>query len=443
MQSKTILLKLIFFLVCFTFFSADLPTVAEVQHSPSILPLKDQASVYDSWLRKRLDTILPEVMRRENIDMWLVICEEYNEDPVYLSLVPFTSFSARRLSILVFYDRRDGGLEKFSVGRYGIGDLYKTIWDPAKENQWQALARAVKERNPKRIGINESLIFSFGNGLTSGLKQQLVQALGKEFASKLVSADKLAIGWLERRLPEEIGVYHHIVKIAHAIIAEAFSPAVITPGITTTLDVEWWMWEKARRLGLNIWFKPSVSIQRPRHNPYGSSNIIQRGDLLHCDFGIMYLRLATDTQEMAYVLREGELDAPAGLKKALALGNRLQDIHLSVMKQGLTGNQILAAALEQAKKEGIMASIYSHPLGFHGHGAGPVIGLWDMQDGVPGKGDYPLYPDTVYSIELNIRTPVAEWDNQEIRIALEQNAAFTNQGIFYLNKRQTEFHLIK
>ncbi len=251
------------------------------------------------------------------------------------------------------------------------------------------------------------------------------------------------MGWLERRLPEELEVYPAIVAVAHAIIAEAFSPKVITPGVTKTEDVEWWMWERVRSLGLATWFDPSISIQRPKTSPHMASDVIHRGDLLHCDFGITYLKLNTDTQQMAYVLNEGETDAPQGLKDALGQGNRLQDIHMAEMKEGLTGNQVLAAALKKAKDEGLKPSVYTHPLGVHGHAAGPTIGLWDMQGGVPGLGDYQLFLDTVYSIELNVRAAVPEWGGQEVQIALEQDASFTRAGARFLDERQTRLHLIK
>ena len=411
---------------------------------PAVLSLKDQARVYDGWLDARLKTLLPDLMRRERIDMWLVICEEYNEDPVYLSLVPFASLSARRLTMLVMFDRGGAkGVERFSVNRYGIGDLFPTVWKANEEGQWQALAKAVKERNPRRIGIDESDVFAFGDGLSASKKRLLVEALGPEYAKRLVPAERLAVGWLERRLPAELEVYDHICAIAHAVIAEAFSNAVITPGVTTTADVEWWIWEKFRALGQTTWFNPGIELQRPASSPYKNSPVIHRGDLLHCDIGINYLRLNTDTQQHAYVLMPGEADAPPGLKSALAQGNRLQDILLAEMKEGLTGNQILAAALKRAKDEGLRPSIYTHPLGVHGHAAGPTIGLWDKQGGVAGAGDYPLYPDTVFSIELNVRAAVPEWNNQDVQIALEQDAAFTKPGPRFLDRRQTELYLIK
>jgi Metallopeptidase family M24 len=218
---------------------------------------------------------------------------------------------------------------------------------------------------------------------------------------------------------------------------------VITPGVTTTEDVVWWMRERVAELKLGTWFQPSLSVQRPAASPWKDGRVIHRGDLLHCDFGISYIGLNTDTQEHAYVLKEGEDDAPQGLRGALAEGNRLQNILIGEFREKRTGNEILAAALKKAVDEGLKPSIYTHPLGFHGHAAGPTIGLWDMQGGVPGPGDYPLYFDTVYSIELNVRAAVPEWGNQEVQIALEQDAAFTREGTFFIDGRQTKLHLIK
>ena len=439
MTTKTTARTLVLLLIL-----AGLAPLAAAGEIPAVLDLKEQAAVYDGWLTVRLEKILPELMRREKIDMWLVICREYNEDPVYLSMVPFASLSARRLTMLVMCDRGgDKGVERFSVNRYGIGRLFPTVWKGGEEDQWQALAKAVKERNPQRIGIDESDVFAFGDGLSASLKQRLVQALGPEYAKRLVGAERLAVGWLERRLPEEIEVYDRICSVAHAVIAEAFSAAVITPGVTTAADVEWWIWEKFRALGQTTWFNPGISVQRPKTSPFKDSPVIHPGDLLHCDIGINYLRLNTDTQQHAYVLMPGETDAPKGLKDALVKGNRLQDILLGEMKEGLTGNQILAAALKRAKDEGLRPSIYTHPLGVHGHAAGPTIGLWDKQGGVPGDGDYPLYPDTVFSIELNVVDAVAEWGGQDVQIALEQDAAFTKAGARFLDQRQTSLIVVK
>ena len=411
---------------------------------PSILPLRERAEIINQWLMIRLEKVLPEVMRREKFDMWIVVCREYNEDPVFLTLVPATSLAARRLTILVFYDRGKEGIERIAVSRYGIGNYYKGVWNPDEMDQWACLAKVVAERNPKRIGINESDTFAFGDGITASLKKKLIESIGSKYASRIKPAERLAVGWLEKRTPEELEVYHHIVSIAHHIIEEAFSNKVITPGITTRQDVVWWIRQKINSLGLKTWFQSSVSIQRPKSDEgEGDRNVIRRGDLLHCDIGITYLRLNTDTQEHAYVLKQGETYAPEGLKKALRLGNRLQDILTGEYREGRTGNEILLASLSKMKTEGINGSIYTHPLGFHGHAAGPTIGLWDQQRAIPGKGDYPLFSNTCYAIELNVRMNIPEWNGQEVRIGLEQDGVYTKRGVYYLDGRQTTFHLVE
>lgn len=410
---------------------------------PDILTLRDQAAVYNAWLEYRLDHVLPELMRQEGIDMWLVICRENNEDPVFFSLVPFNNLYASRTSMLVFFDRGAEGIERMTVSRAGIGKIYKSVWEPERVEQWARLAQIVKERNPKRIGIDMSDTFNYADGLTATLEKKLMASLPPEVAPRVQSAERLAIRWLERRSAPELETYPHIVSIAHAIIAEAFSPAVITPGVTTTDDVVWWMRERTRQLGMTNWFHPTVDIQRPKDSPYTDSPVIHRGDFLHCDFGIVYLRLCTDTQEVAYVLKEGETDAPRGLKDGLAQGNRLQDIEIAEMKAGRTGNQVLASALARAKAEGLRPSIYTHPLGLHGHAAGTNIGMWDMQNGVPGIGDFPFSDDTVHSIELNVTAAVPEWGGLDIRFPLEQDAVLTSAGVRFLDGRQTALHLIR
>ncbi len=410
---------------------------------PHVLTLREQATFYNTSLKVRLEQIVPEIMREEGIDLWLVICRENNEDPVYRSLVPFTTLYASRLQMLVFHDRGSAGFERFSVNFRQMGEWYKSVWDPAKMDQWARLAEVIRERNPKVIGIDESEEDQYGDGLTASLKARLVTAIGPEYARRVKSAARVAVRVLERRTPDELTVYPQVVAIAHAIIAEAFSNQVITPGVTTTEDVVWWLRQRSLQLGFANWFQPSVSIQRPKDSPFKDTGVIRRGDLLHCDFGIVYLNLCTDTQQQAYVLKEGETDAPAGLKRALALGNRLQDIHMEEMRAGRTGNQVLAASLERAKAEGLRPSIYSHPLGVHGHAAGAPVGMTDKQDGVPWEGDYRLFASTVQSIELNNRADVPEWGSQEVRIALEQDAVLAKTGAYFLDRRQTALHLIK
>ena len=416
---------------------------AAASGGPAILTLRQQAAVYNDWLKNRLDRLLPDLMRQEGFDMWLVICRENNEDPVYASLVPFNTLYASRTSMLVFFDRGAEGVERLTVSRSGIGGLYKSVWEPEKVEQWTRLAQVIKERNPKRIGVNRSEIDAYGDGLTATMERKLMTALPSDYSARVASAERLAVRWLGRRSSEQIETYPQVVAVAHAIIAEAFSNAVITPGVTTTDDVAWWMRERSRELGLTNWFHATVDVQRPKDSPYKDSQVIHRGDFLHCDFGITYLRLCTDTQQVAYVLREGETDAPKGLRDGLAAGNRLQDIHLAEMRVGRTGNEILSSALKLAKAEGLRPSVYTHPLGVHGHAAGPLVGMWDMQNGVPGVGDYRFDEDTVHSIELNVTVTVPEWGNQDVRMPLEQDAVVTKTGARFLDKRQTTMILIR
>lgn len=410
---------------------------------PHILSLREQAAVFNASLKVRLDEIVPAIMREEGIDFWLIICRENNEDPVYASLVPFTALYASRLQMLVFHDRGAAGVERFSVNFRQMGEWWRSAWDPSKMDQWARLAEIIRERDPKVIGINESEVDKYADGLTASIKARLVAAIGPEYATRLKPAARVAVRVLERRTADELRVYPHIMAIAHTIIAEALSNQVITPGVTTTDDVVWWTRERSRQLGFVNWFHTSVSIQRPKDSPFRNSPVIQRGDLLHIDFGIVYLNLCTDTQQQAYVLKEGETDAPAGLKRAFALANRLQDIHMEELQVGRTGNQVLAAALTRAKGEGLRPSIYSHPIGVHGHAAGAPVGMVDKQDGVPGEGDYPLFADTAHSIELNNRADVPEWGNQEVRIALEQDAVLAKTGAYFLDRRQTALHLVR
>ena len=418
---------------------------------PTILPMEARAEVVNRWLEIRFDTVVPMLMRRAGIDMWIVSAREYNEDPIIETMLPATWQSARRRTILVFFDRGpEEGVERLAIARYDIGGFFQSAWDKSEQpDQWARLAEIIEERDPQQIAVNRSETFALADGMTDTEFDGLTAPLPATYRERIVSGEDLAIGWLETRTPEEMTVYPQIVRIAHAVIAEGFSEAVIQPGITTTSDVEWWYRDRIRDLNLTAWFHPSVSVQRTTEagesGDFSSdpdAAVIQPGDLLHVDFGITYLRLNTDTQQHAYVLRAGESEAPQGLKEALATGNRLQDVLTNEFATGRTGNDILAAALKQAQSEGIDATIYTHPIGFHGHGAGPMIGLWDQQGGVPGTGDYPLYANTAYSIELNAAVAIPEWDGKEILVKLEEDAFFDGEQVRYIDGRQTELHLI-
>ena len=420
------------------------------------LPLREQADVRDRWLTQRLLDVLPGVMDRAGIDLWLVIGREYNEDPVLATLLPATWLSARRRTILALH-RSDDGVTPAAVSRYPIGQ-FLPAWSPddapglpAEESQWAAVRRFVEQADPRRIGVDLSEDVALADGLSHTEHRLLTAALGP-YADRLVSAEALAVGWLETRLPEEIAAMHALNRLVHEVVDEAFSPAVITAGETRAADVAWWLRQRLHDLGVEPWFQPRVTVQRAgvelvaEHGallpavPYDA--VIEPGDLLQCDVGLASLGLATDTQRNAYVLAPGETAAPAGLTAALLAGNRMQDLTTAELVVGRTGNQVLAAARAAAARAGIDADVYSHPVGFHGHGAGPVIGQWDEQDAVRGAGDHPVHGDTVYALELAVRHPVPEWGGQCVRMALEEGIALTEDGVEYLGGRQTELILI-
>jgi Xaa-Pro aminopeptidase len=410
-----------------------------------VLTHREQAALVKTWIQKRFDTLLPDLMRREKIDMWIIVSREYNDDPVFRSISPLTTYSSRRRTILVFFDRGKEGVERLSIGRFDYDGLYSLV-RTANDAQWEGLRKVVEERDPKVIGLNTSEAWSHADGLTANEKENVLEALGAKYAPRVKSAEMLAVGWLEVKLPEELEAYRHVMAVAHQIIREAFSNKVITPGVTTTEDVAWWMRQRVAGLGLGGWFHPSITIQRKGGLPSElppDKRIIQRGDMLHTDFGLVYLGFSTDTQHNAYVLLEGEQQAPAGLREGLRAANKLQDMTLRNARTGGTGNAALAAALAQAKAEGLTPSIYCHPIGYHGHGAGPPIGMTDYQQGVPVRGEYIFRISTWHSIELNVMHPVKEWDNQAVRFALEEDAALFSNGWGWIDGRQTEFYLIK
>ena len=417
-----------------------------------ILPLREQAKVIDELLAERLNTLLPKLMERNNIDMWVIISREYNEDPVLKTMLPATWLSARRRTMLVFYNNPFAKkYEKLAIARYNVGDNITANWDMKKfPNQWDALADIITTRNPSKIGINTSRDFGHADGLDHTEYVEMMEKIPVAFKNKVVSAATLAINWLESRTEKEMQLYTQLVSITHNIIEEGFSEKTITPGITTSDDLVWWFRQKIRNMGLDTWFHPSVSIQRSDSTSFEhlrsfserpKDDVIQPGDLVHVDFGITYLRLNTDCQQHVYILKPGESKAPISLRKAFTKTNRLQDILIAQFQKGKTGNQMLAGALSQAKKEGIEATIYTHPLGFHGHAAGPTIGLWDQQGGVPGSGDFPVNYKTAYSIELNAATNMPEW-KKSIRIMLEEDGYFDESGFRFIGGRQKTLYIL-
>lgn len=419
-------------------------TEAQSPTLPPILNPRERATTANRILAERLDAIIPAIMREQGIDLWLLVAREYFEEPVVASMLDAENMHARRRTILIFHDPGDGKpIERLTVSRYGLGGLFVPTWDPSKQpDQWQSVADIIAARDPRKIAINTSDLYQFADGMTLSQYDKFVAALPIPLRQRIVSGESLAIRWLETRTPSEMKLYPAIVRTAHAVISQAFSRAVITPGVTTAEQVQWWYRDRLLQLGLDPWFHPSVAIQREgAKGMLEGAEVIQPGDLLWTDFGITYLRLNTDTQHLAYVLKPGESEAPAGLRQGLANSNRVQDMLTRNFAVGRSGNAALALARAEAVAAGLDPSIYTHPIGLHGHGAGPSIGFWDNQRADP-RGSGAINANTAWSIELTSYTAVPEWGGQRIDFRTEENAFFDGTSVRYIDGRQTEITLI-
>jgi Xaa-Pro aminopeptidase len=431
--------------------------------------LREQAAMQQEWLKKRLDTFVPALMRKHGIDLWVVPMREYMEDPIFTAITAPETFAARRRTIYIFFDTCAASgsapgascVERIALGGTSQGGVFEArrsakpaaadvgtgrqaeLWG---DEQWQILKAVIEERQPSVIGINRSTIFAFSDGLTSGELKGMSAALGHTWTSRFKDAEGLPLELLASRLPEEEAFFRRMQELVWSLTETMFSNQTIKPGTTRTSDLVWWWRQRVNDLGLGTWFQPSVSVQRKgmTAQQIGSDPVIQPGDLLHCDVGITVARLNTDTQHNAYVLRPGEADAPEGLRRALANANTLQDIVMDEIRPGRTGNDILAASRQRMKAKGINGTVYSHPIGFHGHGAGPLIGLWDYQEGVAGRGDARVIPSMWYSIELQATTPVPEWDGQAVRMAQEEDAIIGADGkMRWALRRQDTLFLVR
>ncbi|MGW8267025.1 MAG: M24 family metallopeptidase [Longimicrobiales bacterium] len=422
-----------------------------------ILPLRERARVYNEILEWRLDNVLPAIMREEGVEMWVVLNFEYDEDPVYMTLVPEPIMSARRLSILIFHDGEDG-FKKLTANWHGSGSagpMYENLFTDRSRganHQFTVLADYIKEHDPRNIAIDFAPHyeyvdeFSHANGLSAFHKDLLEQALEGESRQRLVPGQEIVMRWYETRSPRELSLYRHLAGIGHDLIAEFFSNRVIVPDVTTSEDVEWWIRQRITDLGLDTWFHPSIDIRRSPEDTerYGrDDDVIRRGDLLHCDVGISYLGLNTDMQHNAYVLRVGETQAPEGLRDLLRKGNRLQELHLEEMKVGRTGNEILGSILERGRAEGLRPTVYTHPIGPYGHGSGTMIGMPEKQVFVPGTGEHPLHANTVYAMEFSVAGDVPEWGGVEVSMGLEDQAVVTTQGARFVDGYPRALYLIR
>ena len=416
---------------------------------PKLLTVREQQTLREAWLKKRLDTLLLPMMRQQKVDMWIVVNEEFHADPVTAYIAPPLPYVGRR-DFFIFADRGGDKLDRLALVRYPEEHLkyFFEILNPPGREIAATLRRIVDERKPKTIALNIGGTRGATNGLTQDSYKFLAEAVGPDYASRFVPAAPLIVEYLDTRLPEELETYRTAVEVTDLLTQRAFSNEVITPGKTTVGDVRWWFLQQVNNLGLDVWFQPDLRVQRQSHDPgktqqflsvAAESTVIQRGDVIHIDCGLNYMGLSTDWQKMGYVLREGEKDAPEGLKKALVNTNRLQDALFTHIKPGAKGFEVYDATMADMKNLGIEAMIYSHSVGTQGHALGASIDFRRSTDAL----EPPFREGSYTSIELNTSTPVPEWNGQKVTIMMEDDAYLTRDGMKWFRPRQTAFYLIR
>ena len=406
-----------------------------------MLNLVDQNCIKDEILAERLE-LAESLMKESGVDAWIIASREYNEDPLFHALTPAHFPTARRITLLVL------GFENGQYVRYCVNlpdaeleKYYTQDYDRHNETQMEALTRVLTRMNPSNIAINVSDHYAYTDGLSVGLYRLMMKELPKEFTDKFISADGIGVRLLETRTQKELEVYPMVMEEAMDIISKTFSEENIIVGKTTCTDLMYFMEQETNNRGIYTWFDSTIDLQR-HDGMHTNDTVIEKGDLLHCDFGIRYLNLCTDTQRLCYVLKDGEEEIPEELQKAFARNNRFQDIVRNNMKLGKTGNEVFVESLEQGKQEGLRPMLYTHPLGFHGHAAGPMIGLFTDQRPQPVKGDLKLHNHTGYALELNTCEHLDMY-GRDTYLFTEESVIFIDNEVHFLAKDRDKMYKVK
>ncbi|HWQ30546.1 MAG TPA: M24 family metallopeptidase [Negativicutes bacterium] len=419
--------------------------IEEKMEAAGLLPIKKQAELSTRILKERLDTILPWAMESSCMDFWIIASREGCKDPMLKTLYPWDMYDSRRIGILAFhYNKENGSVRKMAIGALSpeMEGIYEKVQEPG-EGVWEAIERIVRECDPYRIALDRNDIDGFCDGLSSTLYEHIKEALG-ENAAKLCDGEPLTVRWLQRVSPLEKETMKILVNITHDIVNYAFSKKFIKAGETTTTDIEWFMRDVINRLGYLYWFGPDIDLQRKGSNISRMFNeVILPGDLVHCDVGLngVYVQLHTDMQWVAYILKDGETEAPKELSELLAQGNRLQDIVRENIRVCATGNDAFLDSINTAKAEGINPMIYTHPLGTFGHGSGPRIGQYGNQAYITGAGERSIEDKTCYALELNVSRNIKLWEDQLVFMYLEEDIC-KDGTVDFLDGRQEKLMLV-
>jgi Xaa-Pro dipeptidase len=416
--------------------------------APALLSWSAQIAERERWLATRHEMLL-QMMRHQNVAMWIVVNEEFHPDPLAEFVVPARPYAGRR-DVYVFIDAGDKGLRKVALENYGEEQIARFFETPDSRNAEEFLRSLYDTYQPKTIALGIGGDRGVTHSLTYDSYNFLSQALGPDATKRFVSAAPLIEEYLDTRIPEEFDDYTTLVALTESVVKQALSSDVIKPGTTTVGDVRRWLYDRLWGLGVSTWFQPDVRVQRKGGDKdayHGflavakESVVIERGDLVHVDFGVSYMGLHSDWQKMAYVLAPGETDAPAGMKKALANTNALQDaLMLRASRPGRSSADVYEMTMSEMQQKGIEAQVYCHPLGNQGHALGAAIDFRSSSRNEPPK---PLRKGSYISIELNTQTAVPEWNGQKVYMMEEDPAYLTDDGWKFFRARQEALYLIK
>ena len=444
-------IRIVFLLCCVLVAEAAGQNLAP--KSPKLLPWSQQIAVREQWLAKRHEMILP-MMRAHGIDMWIVVNEEFHDDPLTQYIAPPRPYAGGR-DFFVFVDTGEKGLRKIAITGFSEENLKQFFESPDEPRPAdKVLPELYEQYKPKKIALSFGARRGVQRSLTYDTYNLIAEKMGQEAVQHFVPAADLIEDYLDTRIPEEFATYQAMVQLTDALTRRSLSSEVIHPGKTTVGDVRRWLYDQLGENHVGTWFQPDLRVQRKGTKNDTSrgflavaaeSTVIERGDVVHLDFGITYMGLNTDWQKMAYVLLPGEKEAPAGLRNAMKNTNALQDaLTLRAARPGRPAGEVYNQTMEEMKQKGIEAQIYSHPIGNQGHGLGPSIDFRaTKRDDIGATQAKPLRKGSYLSVELNTQTAVPEWDQQKVYIMMEDDAYLTDDGYKFFVPRQEAFYLVK
>lgn len=397
----------------------------------------------------KFEQVLPRAMRDNGIDMWIVAVKENHYDPLWNDL---GRGYVTGIGYYMFTDRGGDRIERIALGPSGYLINESGAYDGMSAASM--LADFVRQRDPKRIGVNMSDEIGPADGLTVTMLAHLKKTLGEPYASRLVSAEKLVVDFRTRRVASEIVAFGEAAGIAVQLAERALSNEVITVGRTTLEDVAWWLQDRLLERGLGSEFDmPSIYVTGPNGIIATSTNrLIQPGDVMMIDWGVQLMNFGTDVKRVAYVLKPGETTPPRSIQNAFDKALSVRDVLKKAIKPGLRADetmknmdQALAAAgfgvieFNRPNRDDKTDVAYGfHPVGNTGHDIGPSMTTWQ-----PRQSTFVLRTQHMFSFEYFAYTAIPEWDGAKLRIPIEDDALLTEDGVQFLHPANYRLLVVK